>query len=76
MLKSVIKSIMVLLLLVVVQLVLVLAVAAIMMAMTVVFDLVTEVILVDYGVYIVILVLQPGCFSAPFCSLYEMYIAL
>jgi hypothetical protein len=56
--------------------VLVLVVAAVMMVMTVVFDLVTEVILVDYGVYIIILVLQPGCFSTPFCSLYGMYIAL
>jgi hypothetical protein len=74
MLKSVIKSIMVVL--VVVEMVLVLAVAAVMMAMTVVFDLVMEVILVDYGVYIIILVLQPGCFSTPFCSLYGLYIAL
>jgi hypothetical protein len=74
MLKSVIKLIIVVV--VVVEVVLVLVVAADMKAMTVVFDLVTEVILVDYRVYIIILVLQPGCFSTPFCSLYGLYIAL
>jgi hypothetical protein len=74
MLKSVIKSIM--MVLVVVEVVLVLVVAAVMMAKTVVFDLVMEVMLVDYGVYIIILILQPGCFSTPFSSLYGMYITL
>jgi len=62
--------------LVVVEVMLVLAVAAVMMVKTVVFDLVTEVTLVDYGVYIITLFLQPGCFSTPFCSLYGMYITL
>jgi hypothetical protein len=71
MLKSVIKSI-----IMVVVVVLVLVVAAVFMAMTVVVDLVAEVTLVDYGVYLIILVLQPGCFSTPFCSIYGMYIAL
>ena len=61
---------------VVVEVVLLLAVAAVMMVMTVGFDLAMEVILVDYRVYIIILVLQPGCFSTPFCSLYGVYIAL
>jgi hypothetical protein len=71
MLKSVIKSI-----IMVVVVMLVLVVAAVVMVMTVVFDLVAEVTLVDYRVYIITLMLQPGSFCTPFCSLYGMYIAL